>query len=529
MASGVGYAIGTFLGSRTSVVSPRMMVVLSCLMSGLGVGALLLFQNVPMAVCAIIFTSFVSSFAGIAMAAILAAESPAGTGTTMVLSGSVLNLGSALGALLGGVLLSLGTIEPWASDCLCLPSLPHSSRNGTVAASWPAEFDHRQRSDPCRLTPDGNAKFKRGGSIVPVIAFARLPPRLALNVGRDSGVDHPARSQPTGDHLGRPDRLLADQDKTTPLCQLPRKRLPRRPSPRIRPAPRSSTCMSATSRARSPATPAATRGSRDLIRAAGSDVIINMSTGGGAGQTTDERTHRNRCPSSRKLPRSIAAPATSARPSSSTRPHSSTNSPQRMNDNGVLPEIECFEPGHVANAIRLIDEGKLTPPFWFQVVLNVRGGSPGTVKQLLHMVEMLPDGAHLVGLRDRPRPAAAQSGGVGHGRSRPHRSRGQHLLPQGPTRREQCPTRCPPEQDRPGDRPASGIGAPGPDHAGTAAVVSPVRIAAAQIQHETNVFSPVRTDRRRVQAIGTEIRRRDRGRARHQLGLWWLLRRRGAT
>ena len=28
---------------------------------------------------------------------------------------------------------------------------------------------------------------------------------------------------------------------------------------------------------------------RDLIRAAGSDVIINMSTGGGAGQTTDEQ------------------------------------------------------------------------------------------------------------------------------------------------------------------------------------------------------------------------------------------------
>jgi 3-keto-5-aminohexanoate cleavage enzyme len=64
-----------------------------------------------------------------------------------------------------------------------------------------------------------------------------------------------------------------------------------------------------------------------------------------------------------------------------------------MNDNGVLPEIECFEPGHVANAIRLIDEGKLKPPHWFQVVLNVRGGSPGTVKQLLHMVEMLPAGA----------------------------------------------------------------------------------------------------------------------------------------
>jgi 3-keto-5-aminohexanoate cleavage enzyme len=67
---------------------------------------------------------------------------------------------------------------------------------------------------------------------------------------------------------------------------------------------------------------------------------------------------------------------------------------RRMNDHGVKPEIECFEPGHVWNALRLIDEGLLTPPFWFQFVLGVRGGSPPEVKQLQHLVEMLPPGAH---------------------------------------------------------------------------------------------------------------------------------------
>ncbi len=131
---------------------------------------------------------------------------------------------------------------------------------------------------------------------------------------------------------------------------------------------------------------------RDLIRAAGSDVIINMSTGGGAGQTTDEQ---------RMEPVSLKPEIASFDCGSCNFGKTVfINSPsfldelaQRMNDNGVLPEIECFEPGHVANAIRLIDEGKLKPPHWFQVVLNVRGGSPGTVKQLLHMVEMLPAGA----------------------------------------------------------------------------------------------------------------------------------------
>jgi 3-keto-5-aminohexanoate cleavage enzyme len=131
---------------------------------------------------------------------------------------------------------------------------------------------------------------------------------------------------------------------------------------------------------------------RDLIRATGSDVVINMSTGGGAGQTTDEQ---------RMQPVSLKPEIASFDCGSCNFGKTVfVNSPsfldelaRRMNEHGVLPEIECFEPGHVANAIRLIDEGKLKPPHWFQVVLNVRGGSPGTVKQLLNMVEMLPAGA----------------------------------------------------------------------------------------------------------------------------------------
>jgi 3-keto-5-aminohexanoate cleavage enzyme len=131
---------------------------------------------------------------------------------------------------------------------------------------------------------------------------------------------------------------------------------------------------------------------RDLIRAAGSDVVINMSTGGGAGQTTDEQ---------RMEPISLKPEIASFDCGSCNFGKTVfINSPSfldelacRMNEQSVLPEIECFEPGHVANAIRLIDEGKLKPPHWFQVVLNVRGGSPGTVKQLLNMVEMLPSGA----------------------------------------------------------------------------------------------------------------------------------------
>ena len=113
---------------------------------------------------------------------------------------------------------------------------------------------------------------------------------------------------------------------------------------------------------------------RDLIRAAGSDVIINMRTGGGAGQTTDEQ---------RMEPVALKPEIASFDCGSCNFGKTVfINSPsfldelaRRMNEHGVLPEIECFEPGHVANAIRLIDDGKLKPPHWFQVVLDVRGGA----------------------------------------------------------------------------------------------------------------------------------------------------------
>jgi 3-keto-5-aminohexanoate cleavage enzyme len=132
---------------------------------------------------------------------------------------------------------------------------------------------------------------------------------------------------------------------------------------------------------------------RELVEAAGSDVIINMSTGGGAGTSGDEE---------RMAPVALAPEIASFDCGSvNFGERVFVNSPAflrelatRMNAHGVKPEIECFEPGHVWNALRLIDEGLLQPPFWFQFVLGVRGGSPPEVKQLLNMVEMLPPGAH---------------------------------------------------------------------------------------------------------------------------------------
>jgi len=130
----------------------------------------------------------------------------------------------------------------------------------------------------------------------------------------------------------------------------------------------------------------------EMIEATGSDVIINLSTSGGPGNPDD--AHR-------------LGPL-ALRPEIASFDCGSLNFGRKvfvnspdfldllaagMREYGVLPEIECFEAGHISSALLLIEDGKLAPPHWFQMVLGVRGGAPGTVKQLVHMVEMLPPNA----------------------------------------------------------------------------------------------------------------------------------------
>ena len=56
-------------------------------------------------------------------------------------------------------------------------------------------------------------------------------------------------------------------------------------------------------------------------------------------------------------------------------------------------EIEVYDTGHIANAMLLVDEGVLTPPLHFSIVLGVGGGAPATPENLIHMVKQLPEGS----------------------------------------------------------------------------------------------------------------------------------------
>lgn len=63
----------------------------------------------------------------------------------------------------------------------------------------------------------------------------------------------------------------------------------------------------------------------------------------------------------------------------------------RMNKAGVIPEMECFDAGHIANVDPLIDMKLLKPPFHFSLVMGVTGGIAATPKHLKFMSEILPE------------------------------------------------------------------------------------------------------------------------------------------
>jgi len=64
---------------------------------------------------------------------------------------------------------------------------------------------------------------------------------------------------------------------------------------------------------------------------------------------------------------------------------------EQMNEAAVKPECECFDTGHVHNAIPLIDMGTLRPPVQFSLILGVLGGAPADARTLAHMASLVPE------------------------------------------------------------------------------------------------------------------------------------------
>jgi 3-keto-5-aminohexanoate cleavage enzyme len=66
---------------------------------------------------------------------------------------------------------------------------------------------------------------------------------------------------------------------------------------------------------------------------------------------------------------------------------------QKMQENGVLPELEVYEAGMIEAGLRLHSQGVLSGPLHFQFVLGVPGGMSGDLRNLMHLISLLPAGA----------------------------------------------------------------------------------------------------------------------------------------
>ena len=107
--AGGAYTAGSITaGSLLGGVSPRLVVAVSSVIGGVLVAPMFLFPVPWVVLPLLLVTSVAAAICSVSVVALLADESPAGAGTTMVLNGSVLNLGTAGGAVLGGALIAFG-------------------------------------------------------------------------------------------------------------------------------------------------------------------------------------------------------------------------------------------------------------------------------------------------------------------------------------------------------------------------------------------------------------------------------------
>jgi len=65
-----------------------------------------------------------------------------------------------------------------------------------------------------------------------------------------------------------------------------------------------------------------------------------------------------------------------------------------INQAGAKPELECFDVGHIGNALPFIDMGVLKTPAHFSLILGVLGGIPTKAGNLACMSRNLPEGSH---------------------------------------------------------------------------------------------------------------------------------------
>jgi len=147
----------------------------------------------------------------------------------------------------------------------------------------------------------------------------------------------------------------------------------------------------------------------ERIRASGTDVLINLTTGPGARFEHDPQDPTRASPASTlRGPEDRVRHVVELRPDICSLDMGSLNMGSRVfintpahlqtmavaiRDVGVLPELEVFETGHLLLAKRMIETGHIKPPGMFQLCLGISWGQPATPEAMTYMRNLLPPGS----------------------------------------------------------------------------------------------------------------------------------------
>jgi uncharacterized protein (DUF849 family) len=149
----------------------------------------------------------------------------------------------------------------------------------------------------------------------------------------------------------------------------------------------------------------------DRIRASGTDVIINLTTGMGGDLFVDDAHPSVAAPGSDMIPAlERLEHIEELRPEMCTLDCGSMNFSDgdyvavvtanqlrtmaaRVQELGVKAELEVFDTGHVRLANRLIEEGLIDGAPLFQLCLDIPYGAPADSRTMAAMVDLLPPGA----------------------------------------------------------------------------------------------------------------------------------------
>jgi uncharacterized protein (DUF849 family) len=145
------------------------------------------------------------------------------------------------------------------------------------------------------------------------------------------------------------------------------------------------------------------------IRASGTDVLINLTTGPGARFEHDPDDPRKAGPASTmRGPDDRVRHVLELRPDICSLDMGSLNMGNRVFVNtpehlqkmavaikeaGVLPELEVFETGHLLLAKKFLEQGYVKAPGMFQICLGISWGQPATPEAMMYMRNLLPAGS----------------------------------------------------------------------------------------------------------------------------------------